>query len=139
MFTHTKPKKFPQYIGFGYYAEPPLPNTENGITYTQDSVRNAARNRHNVPHTGIPPHLRNQRGGVINAAGQNVGGHMQQQHQQQLMQQQQGGIQQPGQMQTNQPGGMNQQPQQVIEHDENLSDKEVFPGSMHGQHGQMVS
>jgi hypothetical protein len=28
-------------------------------------------------------------------------------------------------------------PQQVIEHDENLSDKEVFPGSMHQQ--QMVS
>jgi hypothetical protein len=30
-----------------------------------------------------------------------------------------------------------QMPQQVIEHDENLSDKEVFPGSMHQQ--QMVS
>lgn len=62
-------------------------------------------------------------------------GPQQQQPQQPGMMQQQN----PGQMQMNQQMPMTQQQQQVIEHDENLSDKEVFPGSMHQQHGLMVS
>uniref|UniRef100_A0A6B2ED43 Putative peripheral benzodiazepine receptor prax-1 n=1 Tax=Phlebotomus kandelakii TaxID=1109342 RepID=A0A6B2ED43_9DIPT len=98
-------------------------NTENGLNYTQDVVRNAARNRvQHAPHTGIPPHMRSQRPGP-----------QQQQQQQPGMMQQQN----PGQMQMNQQMPMTQQQQQVIEHDENLSDKEVFPGSMHQQHGLM--
>jgi RIMS-binding protein 2 len=47
-----------------------------------------------------------------------------------MQQQQQMGMQNQGQMN---PG----QPQQVIEHDENLSDKEIYPGSLHQQ--QMVT
>lgn len=41
------------------------------------------------------------------------------------------------QNQQNMPMNQQQQHQQVIEHDENLSDKEIFPGNMHQQHGQM--
>lgn len=100
----------PLKIGYDY----PETNTENGLTYTQDSVRNATRNRqHNVPHTGIPPHLRNQQRG-----GHQIGPMPQNQQNMPMNQQQ-------------------QQHQQVIEHDENLSDKEIFPGNMHQQHGQM--
>lgn len=94
-----------------------------------------------MPHTGIPPHMRNQRG-IIGGPGGNggiigPGGQMQNQNQQNLpMNQQQ-------QLQMNQQQHqLNQQqmPQQVIDHDENLSDKEVFPGNLHQQqqHGQMV-
>lgn len=76
-----------------------------------DGVRNAARNRHhqqqnNMPHSAIPSHIRNQ----------------------QQPQQHRGG---PMTNQQQQPIGPNQ-PQQVLDyHDENLSDKEIYPGSMH--------
>lgn len=77
-----------------------------------DGVRNAARNRHhqqqqnNMPHSAIPSHLRNQ----------------------QQPQQHRGG---PMANQQQQPMGPNQ-PQQVLDyHDENLSDKEIYPGSIH--------
>ncbi|KAG4069628.1 hypothetical protein HA402_014651 [Bradysia odoriphaga] len=87
-------------------------------------VRNAARNRHNMPHSGLPPHMRNQ----------------------QQQQQQRAGHQQiigpSGQMMQNQmQQNPNHQQQQILDHhDENLSDKEVFPGSgsmMQQQHNQM--
>ncbi|XP_038119786.1 uncharacterized protein LOC6032738 isoform X5 [Culex quinquefasciatus] len=106
---------------FGY----PESNTENGLNYpsssqqsqhhNQDQVRNAARNRN--PGGAMQPqpgqHMRNQR--MINN---------QQQQQQQMMNNQ-------GQMMNNQMQPMN--PNQVIDHDENLSDKEIYPGSMHQQ------
>lgn len=108
-------------IGFGY----PESNTENGLNYpsssqqsqhhNQDQVRNAARNRN--PGGAMQPqpgqHMRNQR--MMNN---------QQQQQQQMMNNQ-------GQMMNNQMQPMN--PNQVIDHDENLSDKEIYPGSMHQQ------
>jgi RIMS-binding protein 2 len=82
-------------------------------------VRAAARNRQ-------PQQMRTnqmqQRGGMGGPTQLPMNPQQQQQQQQQQMHQQQ-----------MQPG----MPQQVIEHDENLSDKEVFPGSMHQQ--QMVS
>lgn len=82
-----------------------------------------------MPHSGLPPHMRNQ------------------QQQQQMQQQQRVPHQQmigpSGQMMQNQmQQNPNHQPQQILDHhDENLSDKEVFPGSgsmMQQQHNQMV-
>jgi hypothetical protein len=96
-------------------------NTENGNYTSQDVVRAAARNRQ-------PQQMRTnqmqQRGGMGGPTQLPMNPQQQQQQQQQMHQQQ---------MQPGMPG----MPQQVIEHDENLSDKEVFPGSMHQQ--QMVS
>lgn len=80
-----------------------------------------------MPHTGLPPHMRNQQQ------------QLQQQQQQRVGHQQMSG--QPGQMMQNQmQSNPNHQPQQILDHhDENLSDKEVFPGSMMQQHNnQMV-
>lgn len=58
---------------------------------------------------------------------------MQQQGMNNMQQQGMGGMQQ-GRMHPNQAN------QQILDHlDENLSDKEVFPGSMHQQHNQMVN
>lgn len=73
-------------------------------------VRNAARSRHhqqqnNMTHSAIPMHMRNQQ------QPQHRGGPMTNQQQQTI--------------------GSNQ-PQQVLDyHDENLSDKEIYPGSIH--------
>lgn len=92
------------------------PSSPQQLNQQQDGVRNAARNRshqNNVPHTALPQHMRQH--------------HQQQQQQQQQLQQQQR-----GQM-------MNQQQQIIDHHDENLSDKEVYPGSMHQSHNQMVN
>lgn len=76
-----------------------------------DGVRNAARNRHhqqqnNMSHSTIPSHMRNQ----------------------QQPQQHRGG---PMTNQQQQPMGPNQTQQVLDYHDENLSDKEIYPGSMH--------
>ncbi|CAD7092744.1 unnamed protein product [Hermetia illucens] len=140
-------------------APTPIPNV----------VRNAARNRHNVAHSSIPPHMRSQQrtqmapmqmqGGPMQNQGQGpMSGQMQGQQQQmpgqmqgqmsgqmqgqmqgqipgQMQGQMQGQLQ--GQMQGQMPLNAQQQPQQIIEHEENLSDKEVFPNQMHQQ--QMVS
>lgn len=67
------------------------------------------------PQPGVGP----MRGRMMNSQQQ-----QQQQHQQQQMMNNQG-------MMNNQMQPMN--PNQVIEHDENLSDKEIYPGSIHQQ------
>lgn len=82
----------------------------------QDSVRAAARNRaqqNNVPQPALPPHMRNQ----------------QQQQQRNAMMSNQQQIPQQQQMLMQSAQG-----QQILDHhDENLSDKEIYPGAMHGQ------
>lgn len=99
-------------IGFGYQET----NTENGLNYSsssqqsqhnQDQVRAAARNRN--PGGAIQPQPGHMRGRMMNN---------------QQMMNNQG-------MMNNQMQPMN--PNQVIDHDENLSDKEIYPGSMHQQ------
>ncbi|KAL1376567.1 hypothetical protein pipiens_016832, partial [Culex pipiens pipiens] len=89
-------------------------SADSNPTMIPNQVRNAARNRN--PGGAMQPqpgqHMRNQR--MMNN----------QQQQQQMMNNQ-------GQMMNNQMQPMN--PNQVIDHDENLSDKEIYPGSMHQQ------
>lgn len=102
-------------------------------------MRNAARMR-NTNQSVIPPHLRNQQQQQRNMMGPQQQQQQQQPQQQQNQQGQQ--LQQHPQMvqQTNLQGqqvpGMGGQ-QQIIEHEENLSDKEIYPGQM--QQNQMVS
>ena len=67
----------------------------------------------------------------ISARNRNPQANLQQQPMRNPRMQQQMGMQNQNQMNPNQP-------QQVIEHDENLSDKEVYPGSLHQQQ-QMVN
>lgn len=59
------------------------------------------------------------------------GQHMRNQRMMNNQQQQQQMMNSQGQMMNNQMQPMN--PNQVIDHDENLSDKEIYPGSMHQQ------
>lgn len=81
------------------------------LIFIVDGVRNAARNRHHqqqntMPHSAIPSHMRNQQQPQQHRLG-------------------------PTTNQQQQPMGSNQ-PQQVLDyHDENLSDKEIYPGPIH--------
>ncbi|XP_055604751.1 uncharacterized protein LOC129752985 [Uranotaenia lowii] len=92
---------------FGY----PETNTENGLNYSSSSQQS----QHNQDQVRAAARNRNP-GGAI----QPQPGHLRNQR---MMNNQQ--------MMNNQMQPMN--PNQIIDHDENLSDKEIYPGSLHQQ------